>query len=377
MPRPSENRRTLTDAAIRGCAIPANGRYDILDAACPSLILRVSAAGRKTWIRRANGKRAILGTYPSVTLAEARQRCAEIGDMATAAVTVEKAAERFIQAHAVHLRSGGQLEWLLRKHVIPHIGGRAIASIGRAETATLLQTVQGADTRKRVRITNLTRGALSQLLGWAMSEGLAPSNPAAMVRPRRGQGPRGGRERVLSDDELRAVWLACEGMRPFGLIVRLLVLTGQRRNEVANIDWSELDVKALLWRIPAARMKAGRPHVVPLSEAAMAILVMHTALAGRAFPSAAGGPFTAWSKSKAKLDRLSGVTGWRIHDLRRTAASGMVRLGAPRDVVAMVLAHVAGGATGTYIRESDLMAMRAALDTWGEHVTKIAAPRLL
>lgn len=93
------------------------GRHDIIDAVTPGLILRVSAT-RKTWLRRADGKRSLLGTYPSVSLVEARKACAEMHDMASAAVTVEGAAERFIQAHARHLRSGVQVEWLLRKHVI-------------------------------------------------------------------------------------------------------------------------------------------------------------------------------------------------------------------------------------------------------------------
>lgn len=376
MARPAADKRVLTDATVKAAKVTA-GRHDILDAVCPGLILRVSVT-RKTWLRRADGKRIALGNYPSVSLAEARKACAEMHDMATKALTVEEAAERFIQAHAVHIRSGVQLEWILRKHVIPNIGDRAIASIGRSDVADLLRTVQGPDTTKRVRITNLVRAAMSGLLGWAVSEGKAASNPAADVKRRKGE--RKG-ERILSDEELRAIWLAAEDWHPFGTIVRLLILTAQRRDEIAGLVWPEVDLKARLLHLPARRMKANRDHTVPLSGLTVGTLFGEQRIdltgpssylgAGPVFRS-----FTAWSKSKARLDRLSNVHDWKLNDLRRTTAGGMVRLGAPRDIADQVLGHAVHGAGSVYIRESDLVAMRDALDRWGEHVEKITAPRL-
>lgn len=368
MARPAGDRRTLTDAAVRSVPLPAAGRFDILDAACPGLVLRVSPT-RKTWLRRADGKRTSIGTYPSVTLAEARKTCAEMRDSGTKAVTVEEAVNRFVKAHAVHLKSGDQLEWILHKHVVPHIGSRAVASISRADVAGLMRKVQGDDSTKRVRITNRVRGSLSRLLRWAVSEGLSPSNPAAMIERRLGEK---SRDRVLTDEELRAVWLACEDVWPFGDIVRLLILTGQRRDEVEGIHWDEINAPAALWRLPAARMKAGRSHAVPLSSPAL-YLLCGGCIGARAF---GGRPFRSWSTAKAKLDKASNTTGWVLHDIRRTVASGMVRLGVGRDIVAQVLGHVAPGATSVYVREGDLTAMRAALDRWAEHVEKIAAPRL-
>ena len=341
------------------------------------------SATRKTWLRRADGKRSLLRTYPSVSLAEARKACAEM-HMASAAVTVEGAAERFIQAHARHLRSGVQVEWLLRKHVIPRIGDRAIASIGRADVAALLRAVQGPDSMKRARIANLTRAAMSRMWKWAVSEGMAASNPAAQVERRKGEK---SRDRVLSDDELHTIWQVCEDWpqpSPFGTIVQLLILTGQRRDEVANISPSGFDdFQTGLWRIPAARMKAGREHTVPLPSFARHVLFMSLKISQTPPPGKPGAPgpalrsnFTSWSKSKVRLDRLSGVTGWRLNDLRRTAASGMVRLGAPRDIVDQVLGHAVRGAGAVYIRESDLVAMRDALDRWGAHMETLVAPRL-
>jgi integrase len=209
--------------------------------------------------------------------------------------------------------------------------------------------------------------------GWAVKRGAVASNPFTNLPTV----PAVKRERVLFDDELAALWRATDGAGPFNGIVRMLILTGQRREEVAGMTWAELSDDLSTWIIPASRTKNGATHIVPLSAPAQDLLRNIPTFGDLVFPGLRG-PFNGWSKAKAALDVKSGVTNWRLHDLRRTAATGLQRLGVRLEVTEQVLNHVSGsraGIVGVYQRHDFASEKRAALEAWGEHVRAMVEGR--
>ena len=179
---------------------------------------------------------------------------------------------------------------------------------------------------------------------------------------------------------------------PIGAIVRLLMLTGQRREEVAGMTWAELSEDLATWTIPATRTKNGIPHLVPLSQPARELLhalpsdrpgdvqgAHQRAKLALVFPGERGTPFSGWSKAKSALDTASGVSGWWLHDLRRTLATGLQRLGVRLEVTEAVLNHLSGsraGVVGIYQRHDWAEEKRAALDAWSAHLLAAAEGRL-
>jgi integrase len=230
-----------------------------------------------------------------------------------------------------------------------------------------------------------------------MKQGLAEENPAGavarIVEPK-------ARERTLSGDELRAVWNATEGLGDFNTVVRLLLLTGQRREEVAAMTWDEVDEAKALWSIPGQRTKNHRSHDVPLSEQALAIVQNIPRRAGRAllFGERNGG-FSGWSQAKRRLDekialrraKAAGIQKpdakalqqlalkpWRLHDLRRTVVTGMAEIGIQPHVIEAVVNHISGhkaGIAGVYNRATYAAEKRQALARWGEWVVGTVTAR--
>jgi integrase len=194
-------------------------------------------------------------------------------------------------------------------------------------------------------------------------------NPFAAL-PAIGERPK--RDRVLSDDELVAIWQAASAtLPPFGNIVRLLILTGQRVAEVSGMGWAELSPDLSTWTIAASRAKNGVPHLVPLSRLAQEILRGLPRAGEIIMPGRAEGAFNGFSKAKARLDTTSGVADWTLHDLRRTMATGLQRLGVRLEVTEAVLNHISGsraGIVGIYQRHDWAAEKRAALDAWAAHV---------
>ena len=188
------------------------------------------------------------------------------------------------------------------------------------------------------------------------------------------------RDRVLSDDELARVILAARQVDDrYGGIVELLALTGQRREEVARLAWDELDFTQRVWTIPKSRTKNAKPHIVQLSDPAIAVLRRLRNQGSHVFALHGTKPFQDFTTAKRKLDELSQVTGWRLHDLRRTCVSGMARLGIAPHVADKILNHQSGtisGVAAVYQRHEFLRERKEALERWGAHVAKIvmAAP---
>jgi integrase len=181
------------------------------------------------------------------------------------------------------------------------------------------------------------------------------------------------RERVLTDNELAAIWRATDETGTFAGIVRSLILTGQRREEMAGMAWAELSDDFSIWTIPANRTKNGMIHIVPLPEPTRELLRATPQTNDLVFPGLKGA-FSGWSKAKAALDARSGVGDWRLHDLRRTMATGLQRLGVRLEVTEQILNHVSGGRAGVVgicQRHDFAEEKRAALAAWGEHVMDV------
>jgi len=189
------------------------------------------------------------------------------------------------------------------------------------------------------------------------------------------------RSRVLDDRELRAIWLSAETMGyPFGRLVQLLLLTGQRRNEVVSMAWPQLDVEERTWTLPAALTKNNRAHVVPITDAALSVMQSIPRFTdGLLFASRSNSErsFSGFSKSKRQFDIMCGVTNWTLHDLRRTAATRLGRLKVAPHVVERILNHSSGtfaGVAGVYNRFEYLPEMREALELWASHLQALIAP---
>jgi integrase len=227
---------------------------------------------------------------------------------------------------------------------------------------------------------NRARTSLSALFAWALKKDRVNKNPVISTDRREEK----TRDRVLTDSELKAIWAAC-GADDHGRIVRLLLLTGQRRDEVGGIAESELQRDLRMWSLPRERTKNGRAHDVPLSDAALALLPVHRP--GRELLFGRGsGSFSGWSRCKTRLDKRiknaspngKGIAPWRLHDLRRTLATGLGDLGIAPHVVEAILNHVStvasgkAGVGGIYNRSLYAAEKRSALDLWAQHVKKLA-----
>ena len=337
---------------------------------------------------RAHGKQRwhTIGRHGSPWTAEQARREARriLGELAAGRnvpagkerITISDATQDFIEAHCRHLRSGDQIAWLLRKHIISRWGTRKVTSIEHRDVVALLHDVQGDDKAKRIRITNRVRMVLGRFFKWAISEALIKENPVAGTEPRRGEAHR---ERVLTDAEIKAVWGAANDW-PYGSIIRLLLATGQRRSEVGGMRWGELDLENRLWRLPKERTKSKRDHRVPLNSLAMEILTACPRMEGRdgifstRRTKGEWAVFSGWSAAKYRLDVRCNIQGWRLHDLRRTVATGMQAAGVMPHVVAAVLNHSQAGlfgVTAIYLRDRQEEAKREALELWSQRLRSI------
>jgi len=271
------------------------------------------------------------------------------------------------------------VERSLRIHVKPVLAKKALPLITRADIVMVFDAMPPDQHAGRRNIFAILR----RLFKWAIWRGDISLSPMeGMETPP----PVKARDRVLSDDELRRVWLAAPGChRCFGPIIRLLIVTGQRREEVTGMAWTELDRAKALWRIPGERTKNGEPHSVPLSNLAIETIDKMAkggkwSRKGLVFTTKADKAFTAHSKGKEKIDALLAkdggepIPGWRLHDLRRTLATGFQRLGIRFEVTEAVLNHLSGarsGVAGVYQRHEWTDEKRAALEAWATHIQQV------
>ena len=367
-------RKALTDIAVQRLKPPSSGQIDIFDSGYPGLALRISYGGRKAWVvfRRVNGKlkRESLGIYPQLSLAEAREAWRDVraGKEPAKAhnngITFEEAFEEWLKRDQADHRSGDEVRRLLTKDVLPTLRRRPLSDIGRADVLRVLDKVsdRAPVTARRVH------SSLHRMFNWHAGRGTILVNPMANF-PKHGTETK--RDRVLSDDELKSVWKAASEIGwPFGAAVQLLILTGARRSEIGNLRWSEIDGDTI--RLKGERTKTGEPHTIPLSKPALEILAKLPRIAGSDLDFTTNGktPISGWTKIKRKLDEVI-KEPWVIHDLRRTMATGLQKLGVNLQTIEAVLGHTSGsrgGIVGVYQRHSFDAEKRAALEAWGVHI---------
>jgi integrase len=242
-----------------------------------------------------------------------------------------------------------------------------LGQIDRRKIAALLGDIE---TNSGPTARNRARSALSAFFAWTITEGLLETNPVAgTAKADEGN----SRERVLTKDELRQLWRSL-GEDRFGDVVRLLLLTGQRRNEIGKLQWGEIDLTRKLLVLAPARTKNSRQHEVPLSSQAVAILERQPRRNSSDYLFGRRG-FSDWAVAKTKLDQRVGIAEWRLHDLRRSAATQMSELGVSPWIVEAVLNHQSGhkaGVAGIYNRAKHTDEMREALQRWADYIDRIA-----
>jgi integrase len=374
---------------------PGPERREIPDSLLPGLYFIVQPTGARSWAVRYRhqgvSRKHTLGGYPTIDLKAARalggkalRAAAEGRDpgrekiqaRATKADSVDRIIEEFLDRHvrrSNRLRTAQETERLLRQHVLPRWRGRMVHEITRRNVLDVLdRVVDGGAPIGANRVFAATR----KFFNWCVARDIIAVSPCAGVKPPTAER---ARDRVLSDDELRVVWAAANKLGgTFGPLVKLLALTGQRRDEVAGMRWDELDLDARLWTLPAGRTKNDKPHDVPLSGAAIAVLKSVPRVTDSPFvlTTNGGAPASGYSKNKRRLDALlsADIPAWRLHDLRRTCASGMARLGINLPVIEKCLNHVSGsfaGIVGVYQKHSFADEKRHALEAWGSFVAAL------
>jgi integrase len=386
-------KKRLSDQFVKAVAPPASGRDVYIDTNAPGLELRVTVHGGKSWSIRyrpkgGERKRTTYGTYPTISLAEARARAKEIAAAAARGVdlpeqeehqreeerkaekrpqTVADLLDRYVEQYCKQNQRRWQLtERMFDAHVKPALGKRALTNLRRGDLVELLDDLQN-EKGLHAQV-NRVRSQVVAALNWAVEREYLDTSPAAAIRKRKIEA---SRDRVLSDDELRAIWRAAEKLsEPSRSLVKAWILTGQRRDEVRCMTWSEVDLRRALWTLPAARNKGKRDHEIPLSPATVALLGKPRR-GQPVFSTDGHKPYAGQKRLKVILDRESGVRGWTLHDLRRTASTGMAALHIPQDTIDRVLNHAKGSLAGTYNRHEYLKEKRRALEAWAERVAFI------
>ena len=368
---------------------PSSERREIPDGYLPGLYLVVQPSGAKSWAVRyrhhGHPRKLTLGGFPVLDLKAAR----ELGAKALRAVaegrdpgqeraqqpdSIESVAEQFIERHVRRLNRPLTIqatERALRQHVLPRWRGRTVESITRRDILDVLDRV--VDNGMPV-MANRVLAAVRKMFNWAASRDIIAISPCAGIKPPTLER---SRDRVLDDDELRLVWQAADKIGwPFGPLIQLLALTGQRRDEVGRMQWPEINLDKRLWTLPRERVKNDKPHEVPLSAAAIGILESLPRSGDFVLSTNGETAASGYSKAKRRIDAMCPIPPWRLHDLRRTVASGMAKLNINLHVIEKVLNHSSGsfaGIVGVYQKHTFAEEKRKALETWGAFVSDLVS----
>ena len=409
--------KKLTDLFVERVPAPAGGRVEYFDAGFPGLALRVTENGRKSWslFYRFNGRlrRFTIGRYPAIKPGQARREATNAlervrqgldpaeekrarrdkpsPEAETFEVLVQDYLERHVRknsAPATYQEAKRDLEY----NVLPKWRNRPIASISRRDAIDLIDGL----VERGVEIqANRTLARLRALFNWAIEKDRISASPVDhMKTPTKER----ARDRALTDDEIRWFWQACDEIGwPFGAVFKLLLLTAQRRDEVGGMKWTEIEVDKRTWTLPRHRVKSDRGHEVHLSDAAIEVLrsLPRIVSAGNerdlVFTVTGTTAVSGFGNAKRRFDSIMAearrhslglsehtkIPDWRLHDLRRTAATGMARLNIAPHVVDKVLNHSGGtirGVAAVYNRFEYLEERRAALEAWGRYVDRLVTP---
>ena len=427
----------LTTKTVDNKKPPKSGRLELWDAVVPGLGLRITDKDARTWclMYRAltpegrKQRRLKIGDARIMDLGKAREVAREAllkvaggGDPAedkspskAIAGTVAAVATDYLERHAKKNTRASTFKETKRTFdvdVLPVWGARPIGSITRQDVGKLLDTIAGRGAEVQA---NRTLARLKTFFAWTLDEEVITASPVARMKPRIREI---SRDRALSDDEIIFFWQACDTIGwPFGPLFQLLLATAQRRDEVGTVAFSELDLERKLWVIPREKAKNDRAHEVALSERALAIITELRETRGRiaelkdsplVFTTNGRTPVSGFSRAKRRLDaemeklarQARGLPGddvgcrkalklkrgeglprfvpeFILHDLRRSAATGMAKLNIAPHVVDKVLNHVSGTIRGTaavYNRFAYLEERRTALQVWGKYIDGLLTP---
>jgi integrase len=399
-------RKKLTDLFVERTKPPARDRVEYFDTTFPALAFRVTSSGHKSWsLFYRNGgrlRRYTIGNYPAFDPAAARKaascalhRLAEgidpgeekrarrnapkplADDFATVA---REYLERQVRRNTAE-STYKETRRILEQDVIPEWGKRPIGSILRRDVSALIdkKAASGAEVQA-----NRILARLRTLFSWAVEKDRIQANPCDGLRPPTKEK---SRDRVLSEEEIRIFWRAAPELGwPFGPLFKLLLLTAQRRDEVATMEWSEINLDTGVWSIPREKAKNDQGHDVQLSAAALAIIGALPRVAGPyVFSTNGKTPVSGFSRAKERLDTSmldvlkeasaeAALDPWILHDLRRTATTGMAALRVLPHVVDRILNHTSGtirGVARVYNRFEYGEERKAALEAWGRRVDTI------
>lgn len=384
----------LTDVTVRNLQAPARGQQTHWDTSpgFNGFGLRVSQGGTKTWLvmagPREKRRRFTLGRYPAVSLADARTAARKLNaelllgqrPFASTSVSFETAVESYLKTYCLKLSANhrGETERILRRHFLPSLGPRQLEQLTTHHLTAILDPIASSTPI----MANNAYACIKTFLRWCARRGFLSNSPGEQLqRPARLV----SRDRVLAELELAAIYRAAQQMEPpFGTIVQLLVHLPLRKNEAAYLRWSYINEDAIV--IPGKIRKNNHELILPnLIGRTLREIAGESTVLPRGdtylFPSSAGTPFSGWSKNKARLDKLSGVQDWVLHDLRRTFASMMAEHELADPItVERILGHVSGTLSPIariYNRHSYLPQAREALQKWEKHlaaITSIAHP---
>lgn len=365
--------RIVFDTDLKGFGVRV--RYDSKGRLCKAWCVQYRHEGKQ---RRQN-----IGKFPRMNAATARTKAGAwlnkvhdgidpAGERAAQikvdALKFHKAVEQYLAKRQAEVRGSTfhTIKLYLTGRYFEPLHNKSLAKIAQSDVEQCLDAITQKPTRWAAQ------KSLSAFYVWAVRKGHAPENPLVRVD----QVKLASRERVLSEDEIRKVWNACQN-DDLGKIIKLLLLTGCRADEIGGLKWSEIDADKATIKLSAERTKNGREHILPLSPLALQIVKQIEKRPGRDFlfgKTAAGG-FVWWAKRKTLVN---GLAHWTIHDLRRTAATHMAELGIEPHIIEAILNHVSGhktGVAGIYNRASYGKQMRIALDRWAVHIEGIVTGR--
>jgi len=376
MPRLSNSR--LTDTLIRNLRAKEN-RYEVFDALLPGFGIRISTSGTKSFIvfgrEGTRRTRATLGQYPILSLSEAREAAqAALKAMHQGTYHLDRQVTSYdavlkdwYKRDQKSKKSFREVERAMAAYVSPKLKGKDLRRVERKELIRIIDAV--ADKGTQTQAARL-RSYISRLFSWSTERGLLDTNPALNL-------PKVfkeiSRDRVLSRDELIKIWHASELItRQFRVIIRLLILTGQRKSEITGMKWSEINFSEGIWVLPSERSKNGKPHIVHLCTLSLKELQRIPRSGELVFSTTGSTPVSGFSNVKKKLDETSSVFNWRLHDLRRTFATMSTEtLRLDPHIVDLVLNHQAGTLTGVakiYQRGSYLEERKEVLTQWDEYI---------
>lgn len=370
----------LTDQSVRGIKPPAKGQAEYRDELVQGLRLRVGSGGRKAWIvrTRAAGKlvNKTLGSFPILGVSDAREAArvflaniAKHGGRRTNH-TFSELAEHWVE----HVAKAKNRSWRNQKrrieiYLLPAWRDRELSAISRTDVRELIERIEGEVAPSRALAMAKT------LFRYALSRDWLDASPAEAIPSPKNDVPR---DRFLQMDEVRRVFTGADLLGyPFGGFIKMLLLTGQRRTEVASMRWDQLDFDSSNWVLSSEETKSARQHLVPLSEVAVDLLRSTPRLGVYVWSTDGRTHVKGFSKAKAALDRYLAsspsceLKPWRLHDLRRTVATHMVRLGVSEVIVGRVLNHAARGVTArTYALHSYEPEKRLAMELWSREIKR-------